>query len=516
MDVRRRALAGLVALALVAAAGCRGGDPDDADPGEGRFRPPAPYRLAELASERRFECASWDERCAHAYVQEITVDHGPGAALALVALLQRRGQLDRSVDDHQIAHAVGRETARRFGFGRRAFELCPIAFNYGCVHGFFEYVLGRTATPRDAASVICDSVGQVTLTERFSCYHGVGHGVMMARAYDLQSALGVCDALGEATARDGCWQGVFMENVNAATRNEARAGVFTRAKPLAPCTVVADRHRHECFINHAGWLVHVANGRIGDAARICLGAPSRHVSACAQSLGLMVTNPVWQTVLAPDLRGRPGLEVAWALCLRFPERLRGDCVIGALDNIASFDQTEIGRAKRFCAVVAPRYRRTCHRQIGLNLSRRSTDHQLVTARCAELGSDRAACVAGAAGVVQPAVPEQAPAAPATTPVTTGATQASPAEGAIVEMLATAFSPATLTVDVGDTVTFVNRSRDDKWPASDVHPTHERYPLFDARKTIVPGGTWSFRFERRGRWTYHDHLSPEVTGVIVVR
>jgi plastocyanin len=118
--------------------------------------------------------------------------------------------------------------------------------------------------------------------------------------------------------------------------------------------------------------------------------------------------------------------------------------------------------------------------------------------------------------VQPAAPQQAPTVASTVQSTTTATQAPLGEGVIVEMRAGVFSPATLTVEVGATVTFVNRSGDDKWPASDVHPTHERYPLFDARKTIVPGGSWSFRFDRRGRWTYHDHLSPDVKGVVVVR
>jgi plastocyanin len=514
MDVRRRALAGVVALALAAGVSCSGGDADEAG-SEARFRPPAPYRLSQLA-ERTFSCASWDDRCARSYALDVTAEHGPRAALRLIALLQRRGQLDRAVDDHQLAHAIGRQTARRFGVNTRAFELCPITFNYGCVHGFFEYVLGRTATPRDAAVVICDSAGRTTLTARFSCYHGVGHGVMMARAYELQSSLDVCDGLGDATAQDGCWQGVFMENVAAALRNEARAGVFTRANPLAPCTRVAERYRHECYINHAGWLVHVANRRLGDAARLCLRAPRDYASACAESLGLMVTNPTWQAGLAPELRGRPAMDVAWALCLRFPTRLRLDCAIGALDNLANFDQTAVGRAKRFCARVADVYRRACHRQIGLNLSRRSNDARLIVQRCAELPARYgAACLEGAAEIA-PAPPPRTTTGVSTAPAATTAAAPTPAEGPTVEMRATAFSPAVLTVDVGATVTFVNRSGDDKWPASDVHPTHERYPLFDAGRTIVPGGSWSFRFERRGRWTYHDHLSPDVTGVIVVR
>ena len=46
--------------------------------------------------------------------------------------------------------------------------------------------------------------------------------------------------------------------------------------------------------------MHVTGTDLGAAARICEGAPASAVTACAQSLGLMVTNPTWQASLAPD------------------------------------------------------------------------------------------------------------------------------------------------------------------------------------------------------------------------
>jgi plastocyanin len=79
-----------------------------------------------------------------------------------------------------------------------------------------------------------------------------------------------------------------------------------------------------------------------------------------------------------------------------------------------------------------------------------------------------------------------------------------------------WEPSTLTVERGSTVLFVNESADGAWPASDVHPTHELYPGFDAQRGVPPGQSWSYTFERAGRWGYHDHLSPETTGVVEVR
>jgi plastocyanin len=90
-----------------------------------------------------------------------------------------------------------------------------------------------------------------------------------------------------------------------------------------------------------------------------------------------------------------------------------------------------------------------------------------------------------------------------------------AGGGVVRMEADSFSPPTITVQRGDTVTFENESGEDKWPASDVHPTHEEYPGFDAGKAVLDGESYEFMFDRPGRWGYHDHLKPEVKGTIVV-
>jgi hypothetical protein len=393
----------LVAAVLLGSTGClgSGGDHERAGPlvtgtVQTLYRAPKPYSLAQLR-ERPYPCGRNDGRCATAYVKRLTAQYGPRAALAFLAFLQRRGRIDPALDLHQVAHVVGDETARTFGANPRAFALCPQTFNYGCVHGFFIYVLGKIGTPSAAASLVCkakDAGGPVV--SAFSCYHGVGHGVMMARGYDLPTALAACNTLGSRMAADGCWQGVFMENVNGQLRRQVPPGVFSRADPLAPCDRVAARYRHECYINQAGWLVHVAGNELGRAARFCLRA-ARYVSACAQSLGLMVTNPSWQATLAPTLKRRPVSEVAWRLCTRFPGRLRSECVVAAVDNLANFDQLDVAHARAFCATAARALRDKCYREIGVNLGRRTHDQGSIDERCSQLPSAGArACLAGAA------------------------------------------------------------------------------------------------------------------------
>ncbi|MBI4193102.1 MAG: hypothetical protein HY536_00565 [Candidatus Colwellbacteria bacterium] len=88
---------------------------------------------------------------------------------------------------------------------------------------------------------------------------------------------------------------------------------------------------------------------------------------------------------------------------------------------------------------------------------------------------------------------------------------------------TAFSPATVTIKQGEVVSFKNEGPRLVWPASAVHPTHAAYPekggcldsAFDACRGYGTGNIWSFKFDAKGVWQYHDHLNPSVRGTVVV-
>ena len=78
-----------------------------------------------------------------------------------------------------------------------------------------------------------------------------------------------------------------------------------------------------------------------------------------------------------------------------------------------------------------------------------------------------------------------------------------------------FLPKRLEAATGQTVTFVNESEAQMWPASNIHPTHEILAGFDAKSPIEPGGSWTFVFEEVGFWRYHNHLSPSQSGIVVI-
>lgn len=84
-----------------------------------------------------------------------------------------------------------------------------------------------------------------------------------------------------------------------------------------------------------------------------------------------------------------------------------------------------------------------------------------------------------------------------------------------------FDKPNLTINAGVTVTFVNQRRDrPMWVASNVHPDHTIYPEFDQGRVLgyepLPkDNIFTFTFKKRGRWVYHEHYDPTMTGVITV-
>ena len=94
----------------------------------------------------------------------------------------------------------------------------------------------------------------------------------------------------------------------------------------------------------------------------------------------------------------------------------------------------------------------------------------------------------------------------------------------IEITASGFNPSTLTISAGETVTWINRGSSQAWPASAVHPTHKDYPetggcigsKFDACKRLKPGEAYSFTFNQKGDWSYHDHLNSGSIGTIIVQ
>ncbi len=91
----------------------------------------------------------------------------------------------------------------------------------------------------------------------------------------------------------------------------------------------------------------------------------------------------------------------------------------------------------------------------------------------------------------------------------------PAGSIVISMRQDDYDPSEITIRKGQTVVFVNKSSDWRWPASNLHPTHDIYPEFDPKEPVAPEGSWTFRFDKAGVWRMHDHLAPYITGTVTV-
>jgi len=108
--------------------------------------------------------------------------------------------------------------------------------------------------------------------------------------YNMEKALAYCDALETVFGRDGCWQGLFMENMNGALSGNWKETGFSKVDPLLPCSAMEERHQHECFINHAGWIIDFFERDYVKAIEACLKASSKNSQrACMESITLMVS-----------------------------------------------------------------------------------------------------------------------------------------------------------------------------------------------------------------------------------
>jgi plastocyanin len=85
----------------------------------------------------------------------------------------------------------------------------------------------------------------------------------------------------------------------------------------------------------------------------------------------------------------------------------------------------------------------------------------------------------------------------------------------VSYASTGFSPSSITIKAGDTVTFTNGTSSKMWVASDPHPQHTDFSDFDAGKGYEAGTSYSYTFMEAGTFTYHDHLHSSMRGTVTV-
>lgn len=88
--------------------------------------------------------------------------------------------------------------------------------------------------------------------------------------------------------------------------------------------------------------------------------------------------------------------------------------------------------------------------------------------------------------------------------------------ATIRITAQGFDPRRREITKGETVEFVNEDIKPHWPASDVHPLHTVCPGFDALRGLAQGDQYRVTFTKSQICSFHDHLNPSFTGVIIIK
>jgi len=303
---------------------------------------------------------------------------------------KKKNEVKEIIDGHHIVHHLGHLTASNFGFSPQALALCTYDYNYGCIHGYFQHALHiKDVEPEDASSLCNELIKdpKATVKDKAYCFHGLGHGVMMFNEYNLLKSILFCDELDSDLAQNGCYQGVFMENLNNATQNDGwKQSGFSFSEPLAPCSLLAPKYHHQCFIHQGGWLMHIYNLDYQRAIQECLKAPSNSVTYCVESITLMVTNPGWQkNFLKEKYSDKDSVtENAWKICKTFPKDILKRCLAGGVDNLMNFDSLNLTRPEKFCKLADKELQDFCFRRIGMNLVNFVTDKSDVVKTCKQL------------------------------------------------------------------------------------------------------------------------------------
>lgn len=77
------------------------------------------------------------------------------------------------------------------------------------------------------------------------------------------------------------------------------------------------------------------------------------------------------------------------------------------------------------------------------------------------------------------------------------------------------NPVEVTINVGDSIVWLNKDTTVRKIASDPHPSHSALPEL-LSPDLAANQTYSFKFMTAGTWAYHDHLNPTLKGTVVVK
>lgn len=294
-----------------------------------------------------------------------------------------------------------------------------------------------------------------------------------------------------------------MENVVGGLSSNAASGHFTKylnSDAQYPCNAVADKYKGSCYFLQTSRMMQLFGTDFQKVADACLQAPNDYRISCFQSMGRDVSGS-----------NKRNVPLSIAQCQNAPiGAYRTECLGGAVQD-TFWDESGKDQALSFCSLLSDQNERT--RCFGIIAQRAA---EVLTTSAYTSFCQRIPNTSGISCGDQAAVAGVQNSQPGQKTGTTALPKETGAIGSITIVIGdNGYNPKEVRIKKGAKVLFKNESSDARWPASNIHPTHQIFPEFDPKKPVKAGAQWEFVFQKAGVWKFHDHLLPHLTGVITV-
>lgn len=87
--------------------------------------------------------------------------------------------------------------------------------------------------------------------------------------------------------------------------------------------------------------------------------------------------------------------------------------------------------------------------------------------------------------------------------------------ATVQITASGFVPETIKIKQGESVTWVNTDTAPHQIAADPLPSHSKLPSLVTDQSLNQNESFTFTFDKKGTYTYHDPLNPDALKATVI-
>lgn len=243
----------------------------------------AQQEIVDCRGERESEFKCWQQR-----YDALVAQQSPKAALADAQQMFDTVAYVKG-NCHQIAHLIGRASAKKFGDVIKAFNEGNEFCSSGYYHGTMEEIAQEIGSENIVGKIneICDATRKAhpySLTHH-NCTHGLGHGLMGVFDYELFEALDACEHLEDTWQQDSCYGGVFMENIMAAYNETVHTDYLKDDDPQYPCNAVADKYKSGCYIIQTSQMLRLTGTNYKKVFGLCSEVKAPFDAICFQSLG---------------------------------------------------------------------------------------------------------------------------------------------------------------------------------------------------------------------------------------